>query len=216
MFYTVYRTTNLVNGKYYFGVHKTDNPEDGYLGSGTYIKHAVAKYGFEKFRKGVLFVFDETNAAAAFAKEDELIQCYRGRDPLCMNLRRGGDGGFDYINRELSGEWRVRAAAITNSKVREKRRLDPAYALQDTQQRRVNGSYSRTVESRKQTAERTRKVWTGRSHSLETKRKMSEARKRFLNTAQSSSGLGHLTLNEKIAGSNPAWATNYLICTSPP
>jgi len=33
MLYTVYKTQNLVNGKYYFGVHKTNNPYDGYLGS---------------------------------------------------------------------------------------------------------------------------------------------------------------------------------------
>jgi hypothetical protein len=180
MIYTVYKTTNLVNGKYYFGVHKTGNPDDDYLGSGTYIHHAVVKYGREKFRKDVLFVFDKTNAASAFAKEDELVQCYRGRDPLCMNLRRGGSGGFDYINRELSGEWRVRAAAITNSRVREKCKLDPAYALRDAQQRKANGSYFRTAEFRKQNGERTTRVWTGRKHSPETRKKMSEARKRFL------------------------------------
>jgi hypothetical protein len=116
--YTVYKTTNLANGKYYFGVHKTDNPIDDYLGSGTYIIRAIAKYGREKFRKDVLFIFDETNAASAFAKEDELIQCYRGRDPLCMNLRRGGDGGFDWINKNG-----LHPAKLDADKVKEMRRL---------------------------------------------------------------------------------------------
>lgn len=99
MVYTVYKTTNLLNGRYYFGVHKTENPNDDYLGSGVYIKRALEKHGRKELRKDVLFVYDETNRGAAFAKEDELIQCFRGKDSLCMNLRKGGEGGFDFINR---------------------------------------------------------------------------------------------------------------------
>lgn len=100
-YYTVYRTQNIVNGKYYFGVHKTKNPYDGYLGSGKVLKRAIAKFGEQSFIKNVCFVFD--NAEEAFAKEFELIEIYRS-DPLCYNLRQGGSGGFDYINREgISG-----------------------------------------------------------------------------------------------------------------
>jgi hypothetical protein len=44
MIYTVYKTVNLVNGKFYLGVHKTDNPNDEYLGSGTYIIRAVHEW----------------------------------------------------------------------------------------------------------------------------------------------------------------------------
>jgi Straboviridae putative endonuclease SegB len=52
--YTVYETTNLLNGKYYLGVHLTQNIHDEYLGSGTYIRNAVAKYGVGSFVKVVL------------------------------------------------------------------------------------------------------------------------------------------------------------------
>jgi hypothetical protein len=95
MFHTVYKTTNLVNGKYYFGYHKTNNVQDGYLGSGKYLKNAIAKYGEENFKKDVLFTY--MDAESAFGKESELVDAFRN-SPFCMNLRQGGSGGFDYIN----------------------------------------------------------------------------------------------------------------------
>jgi len=112
IFYTVYRTQNLVNGKYYFGVHKTKNPYDGYLGSGKVLKAAIRKHGEQSFIKNVCFIFD--NSGEAFAKEYELIETYRA-DPLCYNLRQGGSGGFDWINQQPNQGWRVRAANRTNS-----------------------------------------------------------------------------------------------------
>jgi hypothetical protein len=96
MLYTVYRTTNKVNGKYYIGVHKTDNPMDEYLGSGKYLKRAIAKYGESNFSKEILL--SSHSSDAAFALEYELVEKHRG-DPLCYNLRQGGSGGFDFINR---------------------------------------------------------------------------------------------------------------------
>jgi hypothetical protein len=71
MTFTVYKTTNLANGRYYLGVHKTEDPNDSYLGSGKYIRAAVAKHGEHGFRKDVLFIYPDPESA--FGKEDELI-----------------------------------------------------------------------------------------------------------------------------------------------
>lgn len=95
MTHTVYKTVNKINGKFYIGVHKTDNPNDEYLGSGTYIQRAVVKYGASSFEKQILFEFETQEEA--WDKENELVELYRS-DPLCKNLRKGGSGGFDYIN----------------------------------------------------------------------------------------------------------------------
>ena len=54
MFYTVYKTTNLINSKIYVGLHVTSNLEDDYLGSGSQLKSAVKKYGKENFKRETL------------------------------------------------------------------------------------------------------------------------------------------------------------------
>jgi hypothetical protein len=94
--YTVYRTTNLVNGNFYLGCHKTLNPSDEYLGSGWQILKAIQKHGRQNFKKEVLFVSLE--ATAAFKKEKELIAEAQS-DPACYNMHEGGYGGWDYVNR---------------------------------------------------------------------------------------------------------------------
>jgi group I intron endonuclease len=48
----IYKTTNLLNGKIYVGQSKHN--KSTYLGSGTYIKKAIKKYGRENFNREVL------------------------------------------------------------------------------------------------------------------------------------------------------------------
>lgn len=51
MFSYLYEITNTVNGKIYVGVHKTQDLDDGYMGSGKIIRSAIAKHGFANFTK---------------------------------------------------------------------------------------------------------------------------------------------------------------------
>ena len=103
MEYIVYETTNLVNNKFYIGVHKTENSNifDGYIGCGVYIQHpssymnpktlfqfAVKKYGIKNFRRKVLKVFN--NVDDALKLEAELVDINFIKRTDTYNIALGG------------------------------------------------------------------------------------------------------------------------------
>tara|TARA_R110000868_G_scaffold44288_13_gene148085 strand:- start:2168 stop:2896 length:729 start_codon:yes stop_codon:yes gene_type:complete len=96
MFYTIYKVTNTQNGKIYIGKHQTENLDDDYLGSGTCVTQAIKKYGFDAFRKEILFIFDSEEEMNA--KEAELVTEEFVADKSNYNLCPGGKGGWGYVN----------------------------------------------------------------------------------------------------------------------
>jgi hypothetical protein len=97
----VYRTTNLINGKIYIGVHSTNKLEDGYIGNGIYscndatkkylFHKAVRKYGYENFKREVLRDF--STAREAYDYEKEMVgEVFVGRNDT-YNIALGGSGG---------------------------------------------------------------------------------------------------------------------------
>ena len=89
--YIIYKTTNLLNGRFYIGMHITSNLDDGYLGSGRRIKAEIKKYGRENFKRVVL---EELHSKEALVqRESELVTEELREDPLCLNLKNGGEGG---------------------------------------------------------------------------------------------------------------------------
>lgn len=95
--FLIYKITNNVNGKYYIGQHKTEDPYDNYMGSGNLIRSAIRKYGIQNFIKEILFDFD--NFEDMNKKEKELVNkntCLPN-NPMSYNLSEGGTGGNKII-----------------------------------------------------------------------------------------------------------------------
>jgi hypothetical protein len=70
--YIVYKIINVLNHHYYIGVHKTNNINDSYLGSGIRILRAVRKYQKKNFIKQILLITD--NKKEAYDREKELVK----------------------------------------------------------------------------------------------------------------------------------------------
>jgi group I intron endonuclease len=183
MYHTVYKTVNKINGKYYIGVHSTNNLNDGYLGCGVYsgrklnesLKHlpfykAVEKYGFENFEKEILHYCN--TPGEAFLLEKKLV------DPIdsnSYNIKPGGYGGFapnTNKGRTVSEESRAkmkRAALARNPDGKylkewadstKGKTLEEIYGKEKAKEIRCKKSISAT----------------GYKHTLESKLKMSESR----------------------------------------
>jgi hypothetical protein len=86
----LYQVTNLLNGKYYIGVH-CDAANTAYMGSGKGIKAAIRLYGKEHFRKDILaehedeaFIYQLEGAVVNqpfVESRDNYNQCVGGKIP---------------------------------------------------------------------------------------------------------------------------------------
>ena len=83
-----YKITNNINNHFYYGVHCTDNLDDGYMGSGTRLHYAYKKYGMENFTKEILKYFD--TAQEAYEYEAEIVTENLTADKNCYNISLGG------------------------------------------------------------------------------------------------------------------------------
>lgn len=111
--YIVYKTTNLINNKIYVGVHRTvKGVTDSYIGNGITGKikkgkgfgAAVAKYGYENFKRETLFSYPDTEEGkrAAYKKEAEIVNWEFIRNPMTYNLKLGGEFSSSMNQRQIA------------------------------------------------------------------------------------------------------------------
>lgn len=176
MYYIIYKTTNKINGKYYIGMHKTKNIDDGYLGSGTYFNKALKKYGEDNFEREILeycnSVKEMQNAEARYITEDVV------NDKSSYNLKLGGLGGWDYVNKNLTDFKRKRISKLGAIALKEKLK-DPEWREKYRQIiAKVNASKEKRIKTSKSLKNYYKTypgAWTGRHHEESTKKKIGEA-----------------------------------------
>lgn len=163
MFYTIYKITNKINGKFYIGMHKTNNLNDGYMCSGKLIRRAVKKHGANNFEKEILHIFD--NEEDMKNKEKELVVISEHSYNLCD----GGKGGFGYINKNKLNVG-MNYANTEEAKNKKSNTLKIYYKNNPVPR---GSRKSRTETTIKKYGIDVFKSFLGRKHTEETKQKMS-------------------------------------------
>lgn len=100
-YHYIYKTTNILNNKYYYGMHSTNNLNDGYMGSGLYIRRSINKHGKENHKIEFLEFFNTRDELKS--REREIVNLQEIAKKDCMNLRIGGTGGNFTKEQQLLG-----------------------------------------------------------------------------------------------------------------
>ena len=170
-YHFIYRTTNLLNEKFYVGMHSTDKLDDGYFGSGKILNYSVAKYGLENHKIEILEFLPSREELKK--REAEVVNEEMLKHPLCMNLKFGGEGGWDHIN---SGDTWFGVGNLSKSEVHHKTQLSRNEKYQNDELYR-----SQVIDHCSIMAERSKNnnpngTFFGKSHSEETKQKMRKSK----------------------------------------
>jgi hypothetical protein len=180
-YHFIYKTTNLINDKYYIGMHSTYNLDDGYMGSGLRIKKSLEKYGNENHKVEILEF--STNRETLKEREKEIISEDILKDKMCMNLQPGGGGGL--CNKEHSKKFHQaggkKVRQMLSKRHHEKMKNDVEYR-------------ERVISKIKESQKNMKNWWLDKHHTDETKRLISEAKKgRFTGDSNSQFGTQWIT-----------------------
>lgn len=171
-----YRITNKLNDHFYFGVHNTDNIEDGYMGSGKRLHYAFKKYGIENFEKEILKFFSTEQEAFEF--ESEIVTESLVKADNCYNISVGGkyldctnkavvkdkDSNYFLIDKTDERFINNQVSGITFGMVPVKDASGSVFLVDKNDKRIKNGKLNY--------------LWTGRKHTKKTREKMSNTHKK--------------------------------------
>jgi hypothetical protein len=171
-YHYIYKTTNLKNGKFYIGMHSTNDLNDGYLGSGTRLRRSIRRNGKENFKIEYLEFFDSRELLVE--REKQLVNTDLLKNSNCMNLKQGGDGGFSL---EATKNGRKKTDEFLESKYGSDFRkiISKNYYNNLTPEQRFNLT-QKVIEGQRRVNFK-HPSFFGKNHTEETKKKMSEAKK---------------------------------------
>lgn len=165
-YHFIYKTTNLLSGKYYIGMHSTDDLNDGYLGSGTLLRRSLNKYGKENHSIEILEFLNSREELVA--REKDIVSLQEIAKKECMNLKVGGEGGnVGKYGKHLGGDnfEKHRNLLKTNNEYLEKFKAK----CKESIRRRIEEGTHRTWKDNYD--------WKGKKHKSVTIEKMKEVKK---------------------------------------
>lgn len=129
---------------------------DSYLGSGKFLANSIAKHGAENHSREILESIDDR--ASMMKREKEVVNEEMLLDPLCMNLKKGGEGGLPNWSKEQNEDFH-RLGALAASKKQ--------FETKSKRFKKMHEHGNLSIPD-----------WFGKKHSEKTKTQMSETRKR--------------------------------------
>jgi len=165
-YHYIYKTVNVLSGKYYIGMHSTSNLNDGYLGSGTRLRYSINKHGRDNHKVEILEFCDTRELLKQ--REEEIVTMNEIAKVDCMNLRVGGEGGFS------SEAHRIKCSKAGSDAFKKRYYNDTKFRENFIKFKKLEMDILR--KDGKITTWKDNYDWTGKKHSDETKLKMSKSK----------------------------------------
>lgn len=159
-YHYIYKTTCKVTNRFYVGMHSTNNLEDGYLGSGLRLRRSLYKHGKENHVLEILEHYDSQESLAK--REAELVNDDLLKDPLCMNLKPGGFGGWPDESSETKKLWGSRGGKSLSNRLKEDPNLFRKYSETRIRENQIKHSLGILRAP----------SWIGKKHKKESKDKI--------------------------------------------
>ena len=179
-----YMVTNNINGKVYVGSHSWDGEglDKNYYGSGTAITRAVKKYGKENFQVEVLYFYDTVEECRQ--DEERILTEYNVKDcPHSYNCKNSAIG---FTSDDMTDEIRQKLSRAMKGKnnpmygkhptLSEEHRNKISQALRGEN----NPNYGKHFTLSEEHKNRISQAKTGTHHTAETRKKMSQAKKKVM------------------------------------
>lgn len=181
-YHFIYKTTNLLNGNFYIGMHSTINLNDGYLGSGTRLRRSIRKYGIQNFKCEIIEFLSDRKSL--INREIELVNDDLLKEVKCLNLMCGGHGGF------ISKENQIYRSKCGGIAFKEKLSSDEEFRNKFSKEK------SELMYKTNLSGKIKHDSFKGKIHSIETKDKMSENASH--KTGEKNSQFGTIWINNGI------------------
>ena len=220
-----YKITNNVNGHFYYGVHNTDDLDDGYMGSGKRLQIAYKKYGIDSFSKEIIKFFDTSKEA--FEYESDVVTENLVKEVSYYNCELGGvfidTTGFASVKDKNGNRFLVDVEDIrykngelvgaTKGKVVVKDSDGKNFMVEANDERYLCGElksihagkvvvknkygdcFAVSVNDERYVNGELKNVWTGKKHSPETIEKMRKAHKETAQWGEKNSQYGTRWIN---------------------
>lgn len=181
-----YKTINILNGKYYYGIRSCNKLPDFYIGSGTALKNAIKKYGKDNFIKEI--IADYPTRKEASDHEARVVTCELIQLDECYNCRTGGDNEFTSLltedhkkkisqsikGRKCSEETKLKIGKANKGKYCGE--LSPMYGKELTEEHKNKiGKASKGRKWSETTRQKQSEVQIGKKRTDIVKKKISEA-----------------------------------------